>query len=100
MSTPEPVLRPKFDPNEKIAENLEKLSKHTDSKVWLYITNTFNNQEAEAEKILNSVADFERVLPLSKGFNVCLKTDAAAKYIEKGYSEKGINFKMIYSTKN
>lgn len=46
LSSPEPVPKNKFDPIERIAENLEKLAKHNDEKVWLFVPNTFNNQES------------------------------------------------------
>jgi hypothetical protein len=39
VSSPEQVLKSqKFDNNAKIAENLEKLAKHTDPNVWLYLS--------------------------------------------------------------
>lgn len=58
------------------------------------------NRQPEVSQILNSIPDFEKILPLAKGWNVLVKTEIAAKYLEKGHYQRGINLKFIYSNKN
>lgn len=45
VSSPEKPLNPqRFDNKAKIMENLEKLSKHTEPTVWLYLMEVANRQ--------------------------------------------------------